>query len=647
MANFPLQRIIDFLQDVPPFDTLDEQELIELAGHMEIAFYPRGEIIIKRGTPPPTHLHIIQVGSARISIKDEAGEELLVDKRGEGDIFGAVSLLKGKEALFDIIAEEDLIALLLPAQAFKNLVDTRPAFERHFNLSLAHTFRSVRKSSDHYSARLAGTETAHPELFLMGKRVSDLMVTNVLTCPPETSIREAAQQMTQRRAGSIVVQGKEGSLLGIVTDRDLRSKVMARGLSNILSVTEIMSHPLHSIESQSYAFDALLDMSRHGISHILVTENHRLVGIISEHDFRVETGASPVGVIRDIEKSQSISELLSTRAEIDQVRERLLRQGGSVKKTVELITELNDRVTLKLLKLTELEMEKEGLGQPPISYCWMALGSEGRREQTLRTDQDNAVVLADVPGDQQESAKRWFLTFAEKVVEGLVKYGFPRCPGGIMASNPQWCMTETEWEKTFVGWVEDPNPLTLRMATIFFDFRPLYAGTDFLKTLRLRLSDVIKENPLFLRFLAKNSLYIRPPLGFLKNIVVEKSGEHKDELNLKTRGLTPVVDSARILALDLGLDTTNTLDRLTAVREKGILDEEFYEDLQEAYSFINYIRIGDHLEALSHGKEPDNFINPASLNSLQRKVLKESFGVINRLQEMIEFRYQTQFILGS
>jgi CBS domain-containing protein len=418
-------------------------------------------------------------------------------------------------------------------------------------------------------------------------------------------------------------------------------------LSTDVPVSEIMSHPLHCIGPRSFAFDALLDMSRHGISHLLVTENHRLAGIISEHDLRVEMGASPVGVIRDIEKSQSVSELVSTRPEIDQVRERLLRQGGSVKKTVELITELNDRVTLKLLKLTEAEMINEGFGQPPCPYSWMALGSEGRREQTLRTDQDNALVLADTPKDQEQAAKKWFLAFAERVVQGLVLYGFPRCPGGIMASNPQWCMTETAWERTFIGWVEDPNPLTLRMASIFFDFRPLYAGTDFLITLRAKLDEVIIRNPLFLRFLAKNSLYTRPPLGFLKNFVVLKSGEHKDELNLKNRGLTPVVDSARILALDLGVEATNTLDRLAIMKEKGILDQEFYEDLQEAYSFINYIRISDHLEARSQGKEPDNFVNPASLNSLQRKMLKESFGVVNRLQEMIEFRYQTQFILGS
>jgi CBS domain-containing protein len=225
MTDFPLQRIIQFLRAVPPFDTLGDQELVELANRMEIVFHPRGETIVKRGEAPPTHLHIIQVGSARISIKDEGSEELLVDKRGEGDIFGAVSLLKGKEALFDVTAEEDMIALLLPGETFKNLVDTRPAFERHFNLSLASTFRSLRKASDRHLTRLAGTDVSHPELLLIGKRVAELMVANVLTCPPETSVREAAQLMTRRRAGSIVVQGQDGSPLGIVTDRDLRSKV--------------------------------------------------------------------------------------------------------------------------------------------------------------------------------------------------------------------------------------------------------------------------------------------------------------------------------------------------------------------------------------------------------------------------------------
>jgi CBS domain-containing protein len=632
---------------VTPFDTLSREELSQMVSQMEIAYYPRGEVIIRRGDEPSPYLYVVHVGSARITLTDDAREEILVDVRGEGDVFGALSLLEGSQALFDVTAQEDLIAYLLPAEAFKALVDQHPVFQRYFSYSLARNIRAVAGSADGQLPRLAGITDFNIDSFLMGKQVADLMVADVLTCDLNTSIRAAAQRMAKRRVGSILIKGKDGPPLGIVTDADLRVKVLAAGHPPDAPVEDVMSQPLHTIPSQSYAFDALLEMSRQGVSHLLVTEDDRLVGIISEHDFQMEVGSSPIGVIGDIDKSQSVEELLSTRARIDQVREMLLRQGGSVKKMVELVTELNDRVTLKLLELTEWEMEKEGLGRSPVPYCWMALGSEGRREQTLRTDQDNALTFAHVPTENEEEVKGWFLKFSERVVDGLVRYGFPRCPGGIMASNPRWCQTEAQWQKTFLDWVNDPTPLTLRMASIFFDFRPIYAGTDFLDTLRDKLNEAIKVNRLFLRFMAKNGLHNRPPLGFLRQFVVEKSGEHANELNLKMKGLTPVVDSARVLALDLGIDTPNTVERLAEITKSSVFGDEFHSDVVEAYSFINFLRISHHLEARAKGHEPDNFVDPATLNNLQRKMLKGSFAVINELQELVAFRYQTQFIMET
>ena len=326
--------------------------------------------------------------------------------------------------------------------------------------------------------------------------------------------------------------------------------------------------------------------------------------------------------------------------------EVLLRQGWSAKKMTDLVTQFNDRVILNLLKLTEREFEIEGLGRPPVPYCWIALGSEGRREQTLRTDQDNAIMFADVPVKEEEEIKRWFLMFSKRVVKGLVSCGFPRCVGGIMASNPKWCQTESQWQETFLDWVNDPNPVTLMMVSIFFDFRPIYAQSEFPDALRERLHQAIRHSKRFLSFMAKNSLLETPPLGFLRHFVVEKSGEHKNEVNLKLRGLNPVVNSARVLALDLRVNTTNTLERLEEIERLGIIDELFAADLREAYSFIALLRITRHLEARAAGQQPDNFVNPGTLNSFQRKMLKESFAVISRLQEVVKFRYQT-FALGG
>lgn len=635
------------MRTIPPFDTLDREELTALARRMEIAYYPRDGTLIHKGDTAPAYLYIIQVGSARTTFKDASGQEILVDVWGEGDVLSFVSLQQGTQSMFDIIANEDLIAFLLPVAVFRDLVNQNATFKRYFSDSLAHALKGIRKTNDTQHPQLIEPGPGSVDRCFIDQKVADLMTTRVLTCSADTTLRAAVKQMTRRQIGAIVIRDDNEVPIGILTDRDLRSKVLADEISLDSKVTQVMSRPVWTISPEAYTFDALVEMSRHAIRYLPVTEGGALQGIISDHDIKLATGSSPVGVVEDIEKSQSLDELLETRKKIDNVRQMVLRQSGSIRKAVELITELNDRVTLKFLRLTEQEMQDEGRGKPPVRYSWMALGSEGRREQTLRTDQDNALVFEAVPAQDKAAVQKWFLTFSQRVVNGLARYGFPLCPGEIMASNPQWCLTEQEWQRTFLNWVNDPTPATLRMASIFFDFRELYAATPFLAELRALLQTAIQKKPLFLRFLAKNSLYTRPPLSLLRRFVVEKSGEHKNKLNLKLRGLTPVVDAARVIALDLDIRPTNTLDRLQEIHARKFIDHEFYADLREAYGFISYLRISQHLKAKSSGREPDNFVAPDALNSLQRKMLKESFRVIHKLQELLEFHYQTHLISGT
>ena len=644
MTDFPLPRIFEFIRKIFPFDTLTREELGKVVAQMEISYYPRDTVIIQHGDEVPSHLYIIQKGTARITIPDYSGKVILIDVRGKGDVFGVVSILKGAEALFDITAVEDIIAYRLPAKVFKNLVFKFSIFRQYFDFSFARNIKSIRRVADPMLPQITGTIPLNIHMFLVGKQVAELMVTDVVTCSPKTSIRTAAKQMAKFRVGSIVIEEKPGHPVGILTDRDLRSRVIAAGIDINTPVLDVMNRPLHTIHSNAYPFDALLDMSHHGVSHLIVTEDNKMVGIISDHDFQMELGSSPLGVIGDIDKSKSVNDLASLHSKIDRVLEMLLRQGGSVQKMVELITELNDRLTLRLLKLAEREIEKEGLGSPPVPYCWILMGSEGRREQTLHTDQDNALVFANVSPKDEKAVKRWFLLFSERVVDGLERCGFPRCAGGIMASNPRWCQCESKWQETFLEWIKNPNSSSLRMASIFFDFRPLYGNTDFLNSLRAQLNTAIRQNRLFLRFLAKNGLHNRPPLGFLRQFVVEKSGEHKNNLNLKMKGRTPIVDAIRVIALDLGVNATNTLERMIEINKRGVITDNFYSDLREAYIFISYLIVNQHIEARARGKDPKNFVDPRSLNTLQRKMLKESFAVINKLQELLEFSYQTQVL---
>jgi CBS domain-containing protein len=643
-SPYPHSRLLEFLRKAPPFEALDTEELKRLISRMELAFFPRGQRIVSKGDPPYKHLYLIQQGAARVSLVDEHGEELLVDERGETDYFGATSILQGKPPMFDITAQQDLIALMLPAEDLRQLAATHPEFQHYFSLSLARTIEAVRQSTVSQRSQLIGQGALNLDVFLGHKKVADLMSRQVLTCTPEVSARTAASLMTQQRVSSIVVTGNDLSLQGIVTDNDLRSKVLAAGLDPEAPVDEIMSRPVRAIAPDAYAFDALLSMSHYGVRLLLVVDDNRLVGIISEHDLQMETGSSPVQIIGAIERSTSLSSLIGMAPKVDRVLEMLLRQGGPVKKLVALVTELNDRITRQTLKLVEQQIASEGFGGAPAPFSWIALGSEGRREQTLHTDQDNALFYAEVSSADATELRAWFLRFSERVVDCLAHTGIPLCPGGVLACNPQWCRPEEQWRETFLRWITEPNPNSLLMAAIFFDFRPLYAGTDFPGVLDEELLPAIRQNRLFLRFMAKNALSNRPPLSLLKRFVVEKSGEHMNRFDLKMKGLTPIVDAARVLSLDLGIRHRNTFDRLDAIADRGVFDGAFHADLREAYEFIVYLQISRHLEALAKGEGPDNFVDPESLNNLQRKMLKESFAVVRRLQEIIEFRFRTRIV---
>lgn len=634
-SDFPFSQIKEFLKKAVPFDSLSDDELIRTISQMEIAYYPRGAIIVAQGSGSRDYLYIIHVGSVRITMVGDDGVEVLTDIRGEGDIFGNASILQGTESFADITATEDSILYLLPAELFKQLVNSHPVFERTFRFSLANYIKGACETKYRQLSQPDGTRTINLDSFLVGKSVADLMVKNIITCTPNISIRDAAKKMTGNQASSIVIINEAGAPSGIMTNRDLRSEVVAKGRSVDDKITEVMNSVLYAVDSKTYAFDALLYMSRHGIRHLLVTEEGHVVGIVSEHDFQMELGSSPLGIIAQIEKAETIDNLVRLRPKIDNVLEMLLMQGIPIDKTVSLITGINDRVTSQILYLTELKMKEYGMGSVPVPYCWMALGSEGRREQTLLTDQDNALSFTDIPKGNEENVRNWFLAFSEGVVNGLVRYGIPRCPGGIMASNPSWCQSEKKWQTTFLNWISRPDPLAVALSMIFFDFRAIHAGTEFLDGLRKELHDAIKRKRHLLEHSAQEALNNPPPIGFFREFIVERSGEHKNQLDLKRRGLRPIIEVARIKALDLGVNMTNTLERLAAINDEGILDDGLYSDIQETYNFINHLRIDRYLDAKAVNHEPDNFINPLSLNNLQRNMLKESFIAIARLQKKL------------
>ncbi len=637
----PLEKLKDFIKTVPPFHLLPRNALDELVRTLIIEYFPKGDTILSPKGSPTQFLYIIRSGGVRflLSEKDGKGGDRVYDYRDEGDFFGLISLLSGEPSPFTIVAEEDTLCYLVRKEVFKKLIGEYPDVFLYFTSGPSKGFKQFDTGSlpmDPLVRLEQGTEQV-----LFTGRIKDVMHTNVLTCPPEETVVGVARRMTERGVGSVIVVDEIGVPMGILTDGDLRSKVLASGRLANFPVIDVMNRPVQSVSPESFCFEAILSMITNRIKYLPVMDGMKLVGIISEHDLMVSQGNNPVAVIKGFQQAKSIDEIVAIRKNIDLAMNVILEHGGMARDICELITTLNDHLTRKLIVLAEEAMVREGNGRPPLPYAWLALGSEGRREQTLRTDQDNALIFADNSPESEEEVRSYFLNLSEKVISGLERCGFPRCKGGVMAVNPRWCQPLHVWKKYFRHWIVDVDyPAEEVLATfVFFDCRPIYGQYELVTETAGHISELLNEGNSFAREMAKTAILHKTPLGFFKRLVVEKSGEHKNKLNLKLNGLTPLVDAIRTLSLEQKVFDTNTLDRISALVEKESLTPAEADNLSDAFNVIMLTRVRHHVNVLRRGGIPDNYINPDELSIIQRTMLKEAFKTIDRLQGLLELRY--------
>ena len=625
MPSVIAEDIVVFLKNVPPFQFLEEADLRAVAENLTIEFYPKDAVILKQDTPASDSLRIIKKGGVIVSVRTENGEEVIIDHRGEGDTFGLISLMGQDRQKTTVVALEDTICFLLGREKILELIDSNPAFteyflQSHFTKYVDKVYREMHSKSLFYGSS---------DHLLFTTPVGDIATTGVVTVEQDTTIRNAALEMSKNRISCLIVMDRNGLPAGIITDRDLREKVVARGRSVNDPVKDIMTLPLIRVDVKDYCFEAVLKMIKHNIHHILVIKEGRLKGVLSNHDLMLLQGSSPLSFAKDLESQESIDGLVPVSAKINRVVGLLLKEGARASNITKIIAELNDRLVRKVLEFAERKF-----GKPPVPYCWLSFGSEGRKEQTFKTDQDNAILYADPAGAvQEEAAQKYFSAFALYVRDGLVKCGFPLCPADYMASNPKWCQPLSVWKRHFAGWINNPTPEAVLRSLIFFDFRPLH-GDDSLGTeLREYLMKHVKGQNIFLAQMAAATVKNRPPLGFFKTFIVEKGGGHKDELNLKFRGIGPLVDLVRLFSLEAGVSETSTLERIEAMKGKHPTIDSVADELAQAFEFITLLRIHHQVEQIELGEAPDNFINPSTMSNLEKKILKESFQIISKVQD--------------
>lgn len=597
----------EFLHMVQPFNALASEDLQWLARKLDVVYYPQGKFIFK--SQPSPGLAIIRKGAARLL--DE--KRRFLDKRSEGEIFGHAIYFHGELKDYLAEAEEDCLLWQLDAQTFKQVCEKYPLIAEYF--------------SSHLKSRLsAAIQVKHSVT-----QVRDLLNREPVLVNSDVSIRAAAQEMSRENVSSILVVSA-GGLVGIVTDKDLRQRVLVEGLDPGLPIEKVMTeHPM-SIPADADVDSALLMMMRKNYHHLPIVDNGRPLGLVTAGDILRAQSEHPLRLVRDIYKKNSIEELLELSERLPSLFERMVNLGRGVGQIGRMVTHITDAFTVRLIQLAEKK-----LGPPPMAFAWVVFGSQAREEQTAKTDQDNGIILE---RDAVDDEDRYFSKLSELVCDGLDQLGYVYCPGEVMALNVKWRVSLTKWKRYFTKWTEEPNPKSVMHSNIFFDIRCVHGECSLVEELQEHVTVLCKDNRIFLRFMASNALGRRPPLGFFRRFVQEHDGSQSEGLNLKHRGIVPITDLVRIRALEAGVSEANTFRRIEQAVAAGVMNENDASSLRDALILINRIRISHQSAQMAAGEKPTNFVPPEQLSPLMRRNLKAAFMLVIEAQSALELRYQ-------
>jgi CBS domain-containing protein len=428
----------------------------------------------------------------------------------------------------------------------------------------------------------------------------------------------------------LVMCGNE--LCGIVTDKDLRQRVLAEGLDPGQAIKEVMTVNPKSVSADADVDAALLLMMRRNYHHLPVLDEGRPLGLVTAGDILRAQSEHPLRIVRDIYKLNSIDELLELSQRLPLLFERMVSLGRDVEQIGRLVTLITDAFTIRLIQLSE-----EKLGAPPMAYAWVVFGSQARQEQTAKTDQDNGLVLErDANGDEA----KYFSRLAEFVCEGLDQLGYVFCPGEVMALNVKWRVSLSRWKRHFDRWIDEPEPKSVMYCSIFFDIRCVFGDSKLVEDLQNYASTRAKENRIFRRFMAANVLTHRPPLGFFRRFVQEDDGSQSEGLNLKHRGIVPITDLVRMRALESGIQEANTFRRIELATESDAMNENDASSLRDALRLINRIRLNHQSAQMMAGEKPTNFVPIEDISPLLRRNLKAAFMLVDGAQKALALRYQ-------
>ncbi|PMH46583.1 cyclic nucleotide-binding protein [Vibrio sp. 10N.286.49.B3] len=619
-----LLEIQNFLSQYPPFDRLPEDVLTTVTQSIEISYYRQDTPIIHFGDDIKD---LFMVRSGVVEVYRRKGE--LYNRLDQGDLFGQMGLLTNNKIRFPVKAIEDSLIYCIPGSVFQDLYD-------HFD-----SFADFVEVADNARLRQAvmHNEEAND---LTTSKVRTLLTRDAPTIDKNQTIQQAAILMAEENISSILISDPDivensdddqNPVIGIITDRDLCTRVLANGLSPEDTVSTVMTPELVSLDHNAYVYEAMLVMLRYNVHHLPVLKDKKPIGIIETTDIIRYESQNSLLLVSSIFQQQTIEELASLAEQVKDSFVRLVNEDANSHMVGTAMSVIGRSFKQRIIELAE-----DTLGNAPVPFCFLALGSMGRDEQLLVTDQDNAMILDDDYDEEKHGA--YFAEFSKFICDGLDKCGYSYCTGDIMATNPMWRMKRGEWEECFADWIDNPNPKALLNASIFFDLDGVSGRLKWAEQLQSFIVRRARKNNRFLACLARNALNRTPPLGFFKDFVMEKDGQHKNSINLKRRGTAPLCDLIRVHALAVGSHSQNSFERLDDIIDAGILPKGRAQDLRDALEFISMVRIRHQAYDVESTITPDNNIEPENLSDFERRNLKDAFQILSNGQNFLKFRYQ-------
>lgn len=637
MKNSIAERIADFLKNYPPFNSLIYKDLVVISSESKVLHIDKNEVLFKVGDQTHSYFYVVKEGAIGLSVVSDA-EEALIDKCDEGDILGLRPFFAKDNYLMTARAREESLLYAIPIEVFRPYVSQNQEVLNFLLESFASNTRNPYDPEN--KGKLISENVIYDEQSSELQYFQPISYTKKpITATRKDIIKMVAQTMTQYKIGSVIIE--ENQLpIGIVTDKDLRSKI-ATGIFTIdVAIDQIMSAPVITVPENISIAETQIMMIKHNVGHLCVTEDgtnrSKIMGIISEHDVVAAQANNPGVLLKQTKRATRSKELKAVREKLSDLILNSLDKNISIQHICNLVGEINIAITKRAIELAIEKMETE----PPTRFAWLNIGSQGRKEQLLMTDQDNALIFEDVEEDQYEEVKTYFVELAEKVTKTLNKIGYEFCPADMMASNPMWCKSVTDWNKQYNAWINTPGEKGILMCSIFFDYDFIFGEESLVDEITDNILKNVKDNQLFFAYLGTDALKNPPPLGFFRQFLVEDDGEHKDTFDIKSRALMPLTDAARLLILSQNVKgIANTYQRFKKLAELEPQNADLFESCAEAFLVVLKFRTEEGLLNNSSGR----YLNLNDLSKSDKVKLKNAFAPIRDVQDSIKSRFQLTY----